>query len=377
VDKVLTLRGGPELVAYWAQLGSLIELIAGVALAGVGTGISVLVAQTEGPERQRALFRESVRLGLAVSAPVMLAAVAIAVLFPGALGGAGFTPTLLALAAASGCIAVIPGMLNGYWLGLQRRGRMLALVAASALLQLAAAAAAPPSQVLAAIALAQAVPALAALSAMGPAGRTPEFEHDRRLLRGYIGPGLVIGVLSPLSMMVAREIVSAELSWHEAGLLQALWRVSDWVALLAGGVMAVQFLPRLSAAWRTEGFAVELRRAALVTLLPAAAAFAVLLALQRPVFALLYDASFRMSDTAVALFFAGTLARIVSWLPLYALYASRRTAPIMAGEILSLPLFVALLAAYPGPLTLEASGALWLLAYVAYGLFNLWMVRRG
>src|SRR5690242_12973093 len=43
VDKVLTLRGGPELVAFWAQLGSIIEVVAGVALAGVGTGISVLV----------------------------------------------------------------------------------------------------------------------------------------------------------------------------------------------------------------------------------------------------------------------------------------------------------------------------------------------
>ena len=375
MDKVLTLRGGPELVAYWAQLGSLMELIAGVALAGVGTGISVLVAQTDDPARQRALLREAVRLGLMVSAPVMIVGVALAIYFRREIG-AGFEPPLILLAAAAGCIAVIPGMLNGYWLGRQRRALMLALVAVSALLQLAAAAFAPPARVLAAIALAQAAPALAALFAIGPATVTAESAHDRGLLRRYIGPGLVIGVLSPLSMMAARGMVSVGMSWHEAGLLQALWRVSDWVALVAGGVMAVQFLPRLSAAWRTDGFAAVLRRAALVTLLPAAAAFAVLFVFQRPVFALLYDASFRMSDTAVALFFAGTLARIASWLPLYALYASRRTAPIMIGEFLSLPLFVALLAAYPGTLSLEAAGAMWLAAYIAYGLFNLWMVRR-
>jgi O-antigen/teichoic acid export membrane protein len=375
VDKVLTLRGGPELVAYWAQLGSLIELIAGVALAGVGTGVSVLVAQTDDPGRQRALLRESVRLGLMVSAPVMVVGAAMAILFRKEIG-AGFEPPLILLAAAAGCIAVIPGMLNGYWLGRQRRALMLALVAVSALLQLAAAAFAPSSQVLAAIALAQAAPALAALFAIRPAAATAESGHDRGLLRRYIGPGLVIGVLSPLSMMAARSMVSVEMSWHEAGLLQALWRVSDWVALVAGGVMAVQFLPRLSAAWRSDGFAAVLRRAALVTLLPAAIAFAVLFAFQRPVFALLYDESFRMSGTAVVLFFAGTFARIASWLPLYALYASRRTAPIMIGEFLSLPLFAALLAAYPGPLTLEAAGALWLAAYIAYGLFNLWMVRR-
>jgi len=50
VDKILALRGGAELVALWAQLSSVIEMIAGVALAGVGAGLSVLVAQTSRPD---------------------------------------------------------------------------------------------------------------------------------------------------------------------------------------------------------------------------------------------------------------------------------------------------------------------------------------
>jgi hypothetical protein len=83
-----------------------------------------------------------------------------------------------------------------------------------------------------------------------------------------------------------------------------------------------------------------------------------------------------MTDTTVALFFAGTLARIASWLPLYALYAMRRTGPLVVGEFLSMPLFATLLAAYPWPLALEAAGALWLAAYVGYGVFNLWVVLR-
>src|SRR5499427_4045121 len=100
VDKVLTLRGGPELVAYWAQLGSIIELVAGVALAGVGTGISVLVAQASGLERQRGILGESLRLGLVVSAPVMVVVVAVAFAFPEAVRG--LPAPLTALAAAVG-----------------------------------------------------------------------------------------------------------------------------------------------------------------------------------------------------------------------------------------------------------------------------------
>ncbi|HZT63628.1 MAG TPA: hypothetical protein VFA36_10870 [Burkholderiales bacterium] len=377
MDKVLTLRGGPELVAFWAQLGSVVELVAGVALAGVGTGISVLVAQAGGLDRQRGILRESLRLGLAVSAPVMLAVAAASLAFPEHLAP-GLPGFLIALAAAVGCVAVVPGMLNGYWLGQQRRDLMLTLAIGSAAVQLAAALAAPQRYVLVFLTLALAVPAVALMLVFLPARapRTPDRDRDRGNLRRYVLPGLTIGVLTPLGAVVARDAVSAAMSWHEVGLLQALWRVSDWVGNVAAGVMAVHFLPRLAAAHGTPRFAAELKRAALATILPSAIALAVIAVLHRPILSLLYDDSFRIPDAAAALFFAGTLVRIASWLPLYALYAMRRTGPLVVGEFLSMPLFAALLVAYPRPLSLEAAGALWLAAYAGYALFNLWAVRR-
>ena len=370
------MRGGPELVAFWAQLGSVVDLVAGVALAGVGTGISVLVAQADRLERQRGILRESLRLGWATSAPVMLAVAAVSLAFPEHVAP-GLSGSLIALAAVVGCVAVVPGMVNGYWLGQQRRDLMLILAVGSAAVQLAAALAAPQRDLLVFLTFALALPALA-LMFVFPWARPPissDMDRDRGLRR-YLLPGLTIGVLTPLSAVAARDIVSAAMSWHEVGLLQALWRVSDWVGNVAAGVMAVHFLPRLAAAHGTPRFAQALRRAALVTILPSAAALAVIGALHRPVFSLLYDESFRMTDATVALFFAGTLARIASWLPLYALYAMRRTGPLVVGEFLSMPLFAALLAAYPRPLSLETAGALWLAAYLGYGLFNLWAVRR-
>jgi PST family polysaccharide transporter len=351
-------------------------VVAAVALAGVGTGISVLVAQADSPQRQRELLHQSLRIGLAVSAPVMLAVVAFSLALPGKLAGDGLTQPLVALAAAVGCIAVVPGMLNGYWLGQQRRDLMLALAVGSSLAVLAAALAAPQAQVLAALALAQGFPALVAIFVLMKTGPRSPAVVEHGPLRRYVLPGLVIGLLTPLGAVAARDIVSAQMSWHDVGLLQALWRVSDWVASVAAGVMAVHFLPRLAAAHGTPRFAAELKRAAFATILPSALALAAIGALHRPVFALLYDESFRMTDATVALFFAGTFARIASWLPLYALYAMRRTRSLAIGEFLSMPFFAALLAIYPGPLTLEAAGALWLAAYAGYGLFNLWAVRR-
>ena len=379
---MLSLRGGPELVALWAQLYSVIELVSGVALAGVGVGISVLVAQTQRTGHQRALLRESMRLGGAMTVTAMLVMIGLAWWFPDQASAYGVSPSLVTLSAVVGVFAMLPGMINGYWLGQQHRSRMLALALVAALLPVAAALGAPQAGILAGIALAHALPAVVAVFVgRGPAEpRGPLFsrsaDHDISLLRSYVAAGVSIGLLSPASMLAARAIVSSEISWHDAGLLQALWRVSDWVGSIAAGIMSTYFLPRLSAAYGTADFDAELKRCARLTLIPAAVAFVILFLFQRPVFGLLYDDSFNPGPGTAALFFAGSLLRIASWVAFFALYAMRRTRAVTVGEFLSLPLFAALLALFSEGLTLQRAAGLWLVSYLAYGAFNLWALRR-
>jgi hypothetical protein len=347
-------------VALWGQLGSVIELVSGAALAGVGTGIAVFVAHGPDP----GALRRALALGLGASAGVALAALQLGWLFPEYFGW-------LVLGAAVGWLSVVPGVFNGYWMGLRERGKMLALAFATALLPLGAALAMPEGLILGSAALALAAPALLLLfflprPAAAPAG-----------LERYLLPGLSIGILSPAAMIAARALVAEGLSWHDAGLLQALWRVADWVASIAGGILMLVYLPRLGAAAGTARFGAELRRAQLAIALPSALAYAALFALQRPVLALLYDETFAVSDASAALYFAGSALRVAAWVPLMALYALRRTGAIALGELLSLPLFAALLALWPGPPSLEAAGVMWLAAYLAYAAFNLLAARRG
>ena len=120
----------------------------------------------------------------------------------------------------------------------------------------------------------------------------------------------------------------------------------------------------------------EMRQAAMAILLPSAAVFAALFLLHRPLLAMLYEPGVRASDAAAGLFFAGSLLRVAAWIPLFALYALRRTNEITIGEFLSLPLFAALTAAAGSRLTLEMAGAFWLIAYGAYGTYNLWAARK-
>jgi PST family polysaccharide transporter len=369
LDKILAVRGGAELVALWAQLSSLIEMVAAVALSGVGAGLSVLVAQTQLRERQQLFLRRALVLGLAVSLPVAVAAAAagwrLVQILP---------PLSVALAALAGWIGVIHGLVNSFWLGQQRRHLMLALASAAAAISLGAAALAPPDLVLELIVASQAAPALVLLGVPHRAAAAPRAE-DRALER-YIVPGLAIGILSPLSLLVARSLVADALSWHESGVLQALWRISDWICGFAAGVLSVLYLPRMAAAHPQPGLAPVLRESMGTVLLPSALLFLLLFAFYRPLLEALYDPGFQAPPLVVALLFAGSLARIAAWIPLFGLYAMRRTRAIALGELLSLPLFAALAFAAGKSLTLELVGALWLASYLAYAAFNFWACAR-
>ncbi len=371
LDKALALDGGAEAVATWAQLSSAFELVCGPALAGVGTGITVLATRAASAAERRALLVTALRAGFAISS-AMLAAVGFAgLLLPGVLSGSQ-PAWLLALAAGAGWIATAGGIAHGYWIGTRETGRMLAFAIVSAALPAAAAflAGGRTAAGLAAVALAYAVPALA-LSLWLPWRADPaEAKRVRPALASYLLPGLSIGVLSPASLLAARAVMASEISWEAAGMVQALWRASDWIAMLASGVLSIRFLPALGAAADTPRFGAELRRAVKLVLLPACAATLVLYALRHEVIGLLYDPRFRLPDGATAALLAGSALRVAAWIPLFALYARRQTRAIALGELLSLPLFAALLALWPGKPDVEAVGVAWMAAYAAYAAFN-------
>jgi PST family polysaccharide transporter len=373
LDKVLAVRGGAEMVAVWAQLSAVVEMVASVALSGVGAGLSVLVAQTSSPERQQLFLRRALMLGLGASAPIAIGAGIAGWSFSEILGSPALSRQSLVIAALVGWMAVIYGLVNCFWLGRQRRDLMLALAFSSAAVALAAAALAPSALLFEAILISQALPAAVAL--LLPRYPVAPRRSEDRALERYVLPGVVIGVLSPLSMLIARSAVADSLSWHESGVLQAIWRVSDWICGFAAGVLSVLYLPRLAAAYPQAGLARVLRDCARAVLLPSLLLFALLFAFHRPLLEGLYDKSFTAPPLAVGLLFAGNLMRVAAWIPLFALYAMRRTKAIAVGELLSLPLFAALAVALGDRLTLEAVGVIWLASYCAYAGFNVWALR--
>lgn len=378
LDKVLAIAGDPALVAHWAQLQSVVELVSTVALAGVLQGLTVLITQVRELREERSLLSAALNLGLGTSLAVALAVLLVAVNIRGEI-----KPDLFMLAALAGCIAVIPATLNAYWLGKHQQQRMLGLSLLTSAVLLLVAAGAWFGMSLRSLMLMQCF-LLAIIGSViwrylnklsgrkllrGGDGQADETRYLRRLVN-FVPVGLAIGIMSPVSMLLIRGTLADSLSWSDVGFLQALWRSTEWVTATAAGVLSLVFLPRFSATYGSVRFRQEMTRAGVTVLIPAAFLLLLIYFNQRAMLATLYDARFAVSDATAALFMLGSWARITSWLFLFGLFSAHRTRLIMAGEVLSLPLYALLLWLFADGMTLERTALLYLVSYLVYLGFN-------
>ncbi len=376
IDKLLAQRGGAELVAHWAQLASLADIVSGVTLAGIGVGLTGRVAGAA-PSHQRRLLGEGLRFGLLLSGTcLLLAAVLIAGGRPGTLPGPQGELALPALAA--GWLAVAPGMLSGWLLGRGEPGRAMLLAAATLALPLLALALAPSGNELTALLAAQAIVGLGlSVRLLRDGNSWAALFQPGHELRPFVGASLAIGILSPAATAFARHQIGVTASWETAGAVQALWRSSEWITAIAAGLLYAHSLPRLAAAREAAAFAAELRGAATRIVAPALLALCLLWLLLPQALALLYRADLPVTRLDALPFFAGDALRMFSWVFLFGLFARSAGRAVMLGEFLSLPLFAVLLWLMPGPVELVRIGLCWLLAYTVYGGFNAWALHRG
>jgi PST family polysaccharide transporter len=366
------------MVALWAQLQSVAEVVSGVALAGVLQGLTVLIAQVPKAHDERSLLRSALTMGLETSLAVALIVALAASALSARLPQSAIASDLFWLAALVGCMAIIPGTLNAYWLGKHQQQRMLWLTLLSSAVMSLIAAGTWFGLSLRGLMLVQCF-ALAIggmlvwhylRKLMFPMDiQGDETKHLGRLAR-FVPVGLAIGIMSPVSMLMIRGMLSYTLSWDEVGYLQALWRSTEWVTATAGGVLSLVFLPRLSSSYASDRFKQEMLRAGVTVLIPAAGLLFLIFSNQRLMLATLYDARFMVSDETAALFMLGSWIRIGSWLFLFGLYAAHRTRLIVVGEVLSLPLYSVLLWQFADGMTLERTALLYLVSYLAYLGFN-------
>jgi hypothetical protein len=199
----------------------------------------------------------------------------------------------------------------------------------------------------------------------------------------FLPAGLSIGLLSPLSLIAARELLGRALGWEAAASVQAIWRSADWVAAFVSGMLSLVFLPRMSRAisgsapahalWREIGAAVRW------LWIPAAVILGAMIWAGPQWLVGLFGLSVVPGPRVFATFLAGEWLRMGSWILLYGLFATGSQRVIAVGELCSLPLFAGLLWLVwllRANLSLQDAAWAYLGAYVVYLIFNVWAIRR-
>ena len=366
------------MVGLWAQLQSVVELVSAVTMAGVLQGLTVLITQVSASRDERSLLRGALKLGLGTSLAVALIVALAAPELAVWLTQRRIDTDLFLLAALAGCITVVPATLNAYWLGKHQQQRMLGLALLTSVILLLVAASAWFGLSLGGLMWVQtlmlAIIGIVIWRYLDKLSRARDGQEDgaeyfRKLVK-FVPVGLAIGIMSPVSMLLVRGMLSGALSWSDVGFLQALWRSTEWVTATAAGVLSLIFLPRFSATYGSARFKREMTRAGVMVLIPAACLLLLIFFNQRAMLATLYDARFVVSDETAALIMLGSWIRIASWLFLFGLFSAHRTGLIIAGEILSLPLYALLLWLFADGMTLERTALLYFVSYLVYLGFN-------
>lgn len=377
VDKLLALRGGGELVATWAQLGNVTDLISGVSMSGLGVAVTALVAQAHASERA-ALLRAAVWLSAATSGAFALAAFALWAWSPRAIVPQAHQ-MLVPWAVLNGVVLVVPALWSAALVGLGRMAQAVALALGGIGCGLAGLWLAPQGQGLLGLSLAQSLFCLCTGAAWlwRLRASVPLSSQRKAQLLRFVPAGLSIGLLSPLSLTVARLAMAEHLSWEAAGQVQALWRTTEWITITVSGMLGYYYLPRLSAAAGAARPALdlELSHALRHAVAPAAVALALAWMALPTLQAWLYTPQLAMPRAQAMPFVLGDAARLLSWVYLYALYAQTRSRAIAVGELLSLPLFAAALVVLGAGLTVSGAGWAWAGTFVAYAAFN-WAAAR-
>jgi hypothetical protein len=267
LDMALSYVSGPATIARWAQLSSLIDLASAVACAGLSPGVTVLVARASNLDVQSMILRTSVTLGFVCSALTLVGMIAVVTL----VDFAGFQnlgahiqvlndPTLRWTVFLAGLFAATPVLAMQAWQSQGHPERSFWLTLAGSTMSVTAAVMSPhllDANGLGIGTLAPLVVLLAAMTISVPLTVWYSSQSWRPMMHNsgqfkalltFLPAGLSIGLLSPLSLIAARELMGVALGWDAVASVQAIWRCADWVGAFVSGMLSLVFLPRMSRA---------------------------------------------------------------------------------------------------------------------------------
>ena len=381
LDRLWMLDEGLVSVGKWAQLQTLIEFIGAPVSSGIAIGLTILIAQHRESEH-RSILISAYMLSLITIIPLMILTVMYAHHLVNYIGLGTQYQSELVLCALVGYLSIGAILLNSFLIGRNQQARALLLMLASTI---------PPVMMLFAgnyfvwahslqailycmIVVGILIHSLLIVSFLNHRKTSQQDlcniqKYSYRLAR-FIPAGISLGMLSPLSILIVRALITNDQGWDFTGHTIAIWRASDWVLSAAVSILYFHFLPQWSQAQLGDRLKQAIARTLLKLYLPCLLILCCLIAFRNPVMGLLYGERIILPLNIALYFWMGDAMRILAAFFVAGQFILHATKLITVLDFFSQPLF-ALLLFFGMTARLELTGIAFLGTYSLYALLCL------
>lgn len=198
----------------------------------------------------------------------------------------------------------------------------------------------------------------------------------RKDICGYMLMAITSALTVPVSLILVRNILIAQVGWDATGQWQAVYKISEVYLGVITMALGTYYLPRLASLTGVDAIVSEIHKTARI-IIPIVVAMALWVYLLRDVaISLLFTDEFRSARDLFAIQLSGDVIKIASWLYAYPMLSRGATKWFMGTEILFSLSFVALTYLFVANMGLKGAAVAYLVNYSIYFLSICLNVKR-
>ncbi|QTL92799.1 O-antigen translocase [Aeromonas jandaei] len=190
----------------------------------------------------------------------------------------------------------------------------------------------------------------------------------RKQIGGYMLMAITSALTVPISLILVRNILIAQVGWDATGQWQAVYKISEVYLGVITMALGTYYLPRLASLTGVNAIVGEIQKTARV-IIPIVASMALCVYLLRDVaISLLFTDEFRSARDLFAIQLTGDVIKIASWLYAYPMLSRGATKWFMGTEVLFSLSFVVLTYMFVANMGVKGVTFSYLVNYSAYFL---------
>ncbi|MFQ2917732.1 O-antigen translocase [Aeromonas allosaccharophila] len=198
----------------------------------------------------------------------------------------------------------------------------------------------------------------------------------RKDIAGYMLMAITSALTVPVSLILVRNILIAQVGWDATGQWQAVYKISEVYLGVITMALGTYYLPRLASLTSVDAIVSEINNTAKV-IIPMVAFMALGVYLLRDVvISLLFTESFRSARDLFAIQLTGDVIKIASWLYAYPMLSRGATKWFMGTEILFSLSFVILTYFLVSKMGLKGATIAYLVNYLIYFIITFLNVKK-